>query len=113
MVEQQAAKAVKDQLRKAIDGRKPDEIDDALAACCEIEGFADTNANQILIQWADRVKQEAFDVVDTSTWTQKAREEYSEYELRKASNSRDIKVLFLEDANSPFLPTPSGCFSAK
>lgn len=39
------------------------------------------------------MKKEAFDVVDTSTWTQKAREEYSEYELRKASNSRDIKHL--------------------
>ena len=40
VVEQQRAKAVKDQLRKAIDGRKLDEIDDALAACCEIDGFA-------------------------------------------------------------------------
>ena len=39
------------------------------------------------------MKEEAADYVDTSTWTQQAREEYVEYELRKALDSRNMKQL--------------------
>ena len=39
------------------------------------------------------MKEEAADYVDTSTWTQGAREEYVEYELRKAIDSRNMKQL--------------------
>merc|ERR1740133_285966 len=66
-------KKAKDQLRKAIDSRNSTDLDNALVNCAHFRGFENIPTHKMLIQWADRVKQEAFDVVDYSTWSQSAR----------------------------------------
>lgn len=83
-------KKAKDQLRKAIDSRNSADLDEALLGCAHFRGFEKIPTHKMLIQWADRVKQEAYDVVDTSAWPQSAKEEYVNSKLREAVHARDI-----------------------
>ena len=66
--------------------------------CQDTHGFndPDKHSHYFLMQWAIRVKEEAFDTVDTSTWSQAQREQFAEYELRKATESRNVKNLKVE-----------------
>ena len=92
-LEKMNMKFARDQLRKAIVSMSGERIDAALEDCHLIPGFGDNETNQILLKWADKVRQEAFDTIDTSTWAQEEREKYANFVLRKAYESRNIKHL--------------------
>ena len=68
-------------------------LDEAMTRCREIEGFEDQESHRILLEWAEKVKSEAFERKDTSNMTQAEREEYANVVLRKAVESRNIKHL--------------------
>ena len=55
------------------------------------------------------VRQEAADYVDTSTWSQQQREDYANYELRKAVENRSMKQLNMAIKNAVELEVIQCC----
>ena len=93
VLEQKELKNAKKQLQKAIESRDANELREALLVCNSLDGFNEPKANKVLLQRAEQMKEKAFVQEDTSTMTQKQREQYVNYELRTAGDKRDIKML--------------------